>query len=154
MRRFTLRLFFEVWFRLLHDWILVMPLFMYLWFISISNNFCTLVSLLLIKPLCFVHNCDFFAFFSRCRFCFLIKVFSCLHKEDYMKYKIPFFYYTSVEILYTSISQAITTLGSTTNVFKPNLLRTQLVLIDRQIERVSFMWWTHWSVLRNRKPSC
>lgn len=40
-----------------------MPLFMYLWFIFIlSDNFCTLVSLLSIKPLYFDHNFDFFDF--------------------------------------------------------------------------------------------
>lgn len=37
---------------------------MYLWFIFIlSDNFCTLVSLLPIKPLYFDHNFDFFDFF-------------------------------------------------------------------------------------------
>lgn len=36
---------------------------MYLWFIFIlSDNFCTLVSLLSIKPLYFDHNFDFFDF--------------------------------------------------------------------------------------------
>lgn len=55
----------------------------------------------------------------------------CLHKEDDMKYKIPFFHCTSAEILYTTISEAITTRVSTSNVIKPNLMRAQLVLKDR-----------------------